>query len=61
MRMLDAAPWDVEADPLEGFFLHEPLACGGKLSAEVACAIDKLFDRSRSRTWFGWRIAGRGS
>jgi NTE family protein len=24
MRMLEAAPWEAEADPLEGFFLHEP-------------------------------------
>jgi NTE family protein len=24
-RMLEDAPWEVEADPLEGFFLHEPV------------------------------------
>lgn len=24
MRILEAAPWEAEADPLEGFFLHEP-------------------------------------
>ncbi len=25
MRMLEAAPWEAEVDPLEGFFLHEPM------------------------------------
>lgn len=33
MRMLEAAPWEAEVDPLEGFFLHEPMrapvAAGG--------------------------------